>query len=149
MIRTLTVGSDPREELKARLAHLQDVELPKLRSERGELGHLGTAALRDYARREVQDVARLLAELQGELELVPDGTVRLNDCVVLQEQSEGEPEEFIVHAPGLIVKAPGFISAETALGAAVLGKQAGDLVQVRTPRGSRDFVVQGVRRRSR
>jgi transcription elongation GreA/GreB family factor len=142
VIRTLTVGSDPREELKARLTHLQDVELPKLRSEKGELGHLGTAALRDYARREVQDVARLLAELQGELELVPDGKVRLND-------SEGEAEEFIVHAPGLIVKAPGFISAETALGSAVLGKQAGDLVQVRTPRGSRAFVVQGVRRRSR
>lgn len=149
MIRTLSVGSDPRLELKARLSHLQDVELPRLRSEKGELGHLGTAALRDYARREVQDVARLLAELQGSLQLVPQAKVRLNDCVILQEESESAAEEFTVHAPGLIVRAPGYISTGTALGAAVLGKQAGDLVRVETPRGLRTFVVQGVRRWSR
>lgn len=146
MIRTLAVGFDPRVELKSRLSYLQDVELPKLRSEKADLGHLGTAALWDYARREVQDAVRLLAELEGPLELVPDGKVRLNDCVVLQEEAEGEAEEFIVHAPGLIVKAPGYISAETALGAAVLGKQSGDAVEVKTPRGTRSFVVQGVRR---
>lgn len=149
MIRTLSVGSDPRLELKARLSHLQDVELPRLRSEKGELGHLGTAALRDYARREVQDVARLLAELQGSLQLFPQAKVRLNDCVILQEKSESAAEEFTVHAPGLIVRAPGYISADTALGAAVLGKEGGDLVQVETPRGRRTFVVQGVRRWSR
>jgi transcription elongation GreA/GreB family factor len=146
VIRTLSVGSDPRVELKNRLAHLQDVELPRLRSEKGELGHMGTAALRDYARREVQDAARLLAELEGSLQLVPDARVQLNDSVVLHEESEGEAEEFIVHAPGLIVKAPGFISAETALGSAVLGKQAGDVVRVETPRSRRTFVVQAVRR---
>lgn len=149
MIRTLSVGCDPRVELKNRLTYLRDVELPRLRSEKGELGHLGTAALRDYARREVQDAARLLADLQGTLELVPEAKVRLNDCVVLQEESEGAPEEFTVHAPGLIVRAPGYISADTALGAAVLRKQAGDTVRVKTPRGSRTFVVQGVRRWSR
>ena len=94
-----------------------------------------------------QDAARLLAELRRRsLQLVPDARVQLNDSVVLHEESEGEAEEFIVHAPGLIVKAPGFISAETALGSAVLGKQAGDVVRVETPRSRRTFVVQAVRR---
>lgn len=149
MIRTLSVGCDPREELKNRLTHLQDVELPRLRSEKGELGHLGTAALRDYARREVQDAARLLTEMEGSLQLVPGGKVQLNDCVALLEESESSPEEFTIHAAGLMVRTPGYIAADTALGAAVLGKGTGDVVRMQTPRGVRTFVVQGVRRWSR
>ena len=148
MIRTLAVGSDPRDELKSRLKQLQEVELPRLRSEKGEVGHLGTAALRDYARREVQDAARLLAELFEPFSEVPGASVRINDCVTLQE-SDGTAEEFIVHAPGLILRAPGYISADTALGASVLGKKVGDRVSLRTHSGSRNFVVQGIRRSSR
>jgi transcription elongation GreA/GreB family factor len=149
VIRTLAVGSDPRDELKSRLRHLQDVELPRLRSERGEVGHLGTAALRDYARREVQDAARLLAELQEPFFEVPDASVGINDCVTLLEETDDAAEEFIVHAPGLIIRAPGYISADTALGASVLGKRLGDQVSLRTRSGSRTFVVQGIRRSSR
>lgn len=149
MIRTLAVGSDPRDELKSRLQQLQDVELPRLRSEKGEVGHLGTAALRDYARREVQDAARLLAELRDPFFEVPDASVGINDCVTLFQEADGTAEEFILHAPGLIVRAPGYISVDTALGASVLGTRVGNRVSLQTPSGSRNFVVQGIRRSSR
>jgi transcription elongation GreA/GreB family factor len=55
----------------------------------------------------------------------------------------------IVHDASLIVRAPGYVSADSALGAAVLGHRLGDLVQVDSRVGSRTYVVQTIRRVSR
>ncbi|HEX2180327.1 MAG TPA: GreA/GreB family elongation factor [Actinomycetota bacterium] len=147
MIRTLTVGSDPREELRCRLRFLQDVEVPLLSSEWGESGHLGSSALKVFSQREIRDASRLLADLSEPLkEVGPEETVRLNDCVALREPGEQNAEEFVVHAPGLVVRAPGFLSADSPLGAAVLGKKAGEPVTFKTPAGSRSYLLQGIRR---
>lgn len=146
MIGTLTVGGDPRSELRTRLELLQGVDLPRDASERGEAGHLGTAALRVYSEREIRDVTRLLSELVEPLVDVEGGPVRLNDCVALRDPGEATVEEFVVHAPGLIVRAPGFISADSALGAAVLGKRVGDAVVLETRSGSRSYLLEGIRR---
>jgi len=149
MIRTLSVGGDPRDELKCRLKFLQDVEMPLLSSEFAEAGYLGSAALRVYSEREIRDATRLLADLSGPLrEADPGDPVRLNDCVALRDADEPNAEEFVVHAPGLVVRAPGFLSADSALGAAVLGKRVGDPVIVETPAGSRSYVLQRIRRSS-
>jgi transcription elongation GreA/GreB family factor len=147
MIRTLTVGGDPREELRCRLRFLQDVEMPLLSSEWGEAGHLGSDALRIFSQREIRDASRLLAELSEPLrDLGPDEVVRLNDCVALGDPGEQTAEEFVVHAPGMVVRAPGFLSADSPLGAAVLGKRLGDLVTLTTQAGSRSYLLQGIRR---
>jgi transcription elongation GreA/GreB family factor len=147
MIRTLAVGSDARQELECRLRFLKDVEMPLLSSEWGEPGYLGSAALRVYSEREIQDVTRLLGELSEPLQAVSPGeSVRLNDCVELIDQTTHSAEEFVVHAPELIVRAAGYISADSALGAAVLGRQIGDLVRVKTPGGVRSYLLRGIRR---
>jgi transcription elongation GreA/GreB family factor len=147
LIRTLTVGADPRNELKCRLRFLQDVEIPLLQAEWGEPGHLGMAALRAYSERELQDISRLLTGLTPPfLELGSDEVVRLNDCVTLQDQAEPAAEEMIVHDARLIIRAPGYISADSVLGAAVLGRQIGDLVRVDTRSGTRTYVLRRIRR---
>jgi transcription elongation GreA/GreB family factor len=147
MIRTLTVGSDPREELRCRLKFLQDVEMPMLSSDWGETGQLGSSALRVFSKREMKDASKLLAELSEPLrDVSPGESVRLNDCVVLRDPGDRTVEEFIVHAPGLVVRAPGFLSGDSPLGAAVLGKKVGELVTFTTPAGSRSYLLQGIRR---
>jgi len=149
LIRTLPVGADPRDELKCRLRFLQDVEIPLLQAEWGESGHLGMAALRAYSERELRDIATLLTELTPPfLELDPDEVVRFNDCVTLHDQAEPAAEEMIVHDASLIIRAPGFISADSVLGVAVLGRQVGDLVRVDTRSGARTYVLRRIRRAS-
>lgn len=149
MIRTLAVGGNPRDELRGRLRFLEDVEMPLRDAERGEAGHLGSAAFKVYSEREVRDATRLLNELSGPLrEAGPGDPVRLNDCVALRDADEANAEEFVVHAPGLVVRAPGFLSADSALGAAVLGKRVGDPVIVETPAGLRSYLLQRIRRSS-
>lgn len=147
LIRTLPVGADPRDELKCRLRFLQDVEIPMLQAEWGDSGHLGMAALRAYSERELRDIAKLFAELTGPfLELGSDGVVHINDCVTLQDQAEPAAEEMIVHDAFLIIRAPGYISADSVLGAAVLGRQVGDLVRVDTRSGTRTYALRKIRR---
>ena len=147
MIKTLTVGDDPRLELKSRLRFLQDVEMPQLSSAESDAGHLGSKALRIFSQREIRDASKLLAELSEPLrDPGPGEVVRLNDCVVLVDAELQTAEEFVVHAPGLVVRAPGFLSADSPLGAAVLGKRTGDLVTLTTQSASRSYLLQGIRR---
>ncbi|MDQ4144392.1 MAG: GreA/GreB family elongation factor [Actinomycetota bacterium] len=147
MIKTLAVGSDPREELKRRVRFLREVEIPMLQAVQGEPDHLGTIALRDYSQREIQDATRLLSRLSSPLRDVPSSeSVQLNDAVALRGKADGTTEEFVVHAPELVIRAPGYVSADTALGAAVLGRRVGDRVRVTTPDGFRTYVVEGIRR---
>lgn len=147
LIRTLTVGGNPHDELKCRLKFLQDVEVPVLRSGWAEPGQLGTAALRVFSEREVRDINRLLSQMDGPLaDVAPSEPVRLNDCVTVRDEVDGTVEEFVVHDEGLVVRAAGFISADTALGKAVLGKRTGDAFAVVTPAGSRPYHVSSIRR---
>ena len=147
MIRTLTVGGNPREELMCRLRFLQDVEVPVLRSGWAEPGQLGTAALRVFSEREIRDINRLLSQMDGPMaDVGPSEPVRVNDCVTVRDEVDGTVEEFVVHDEGLVVRAAGFISADTPLGRAVLGKRTGQDFAVVTAAGSRPYRVSSVRR---
>ncbi|HEX2052281.1 MAG TPA: hypothetical protein VHJ78_00960 [Actinomycetota bacterium] len=146
MIKTLAVGGDPREELRRRVRFLRDVEIPMLQGV-GESQHLGTIALRDYSERELQDASRLLTKLSSPLRAVAAlERVQVNDCVALRSEVDDVAEEFVVHAPGLVIRAAGYVAADTALGAAVLGCRIGDRVGVKTPGGVRSYLVEGIRR---
>jgi transcription elongation GreA/GreB family factor len=147
MIRTLAVGADPREELKSRQRFLREVEIPLLQAKRAESGQVGTAVLQVYSEREVKDIGTLLSVLNHPFEkLDSDDVVRLNDCVTLQDSEEAAEEEMVVHDARLVIRAPGFISADSNLGAAVLGRRVGDLVQVITRSGTQNYQLRGVRR---
>jgi hypothetical protein len=61
LIQTSAVGFDGPAELVRRLKFLREVEIPRLQSDRNDAG---IAAL-TYARREVEDIVRLLGRLDA------------------------------------------------------------------------------------
>jgi transcription elongation factor GreA len=87
---------------------------------------------------EVQLLARRLDALKRVLEVAeivePDGRVMLGTRVALRF-ADGEVEVFEVVAPCEIDPAAGRVSHESPLGAAVLGRRAGDTVPLFAPAG--------------
>lgn len=144
MIQTSAVGFDGRAELVSRLRFLREVEIPRLQRDQQDAEDAGIAAL-TYARREVEDIVRLLAQLAA-TENRSQKLVRPNDCVTVYDQEADVTEEMIVHDAGLTVRAPGFISVDSPLGRAVVDRRVGDLVEVQAPGGSRRYVIRGIRR---
>jgi transcription elongation GreA/GreB family factor len=141
VIQTSACGFDGRAELVSRLKFLREVEIPRLQSDENDAG---IAAL-TYARREVEDIVRLLGQLAGPGS-GSHGVVRLNDCVTVHDQEADMAEAMIVHDAGLTIRAPGFISVDSPLGRAVIDRRAGDLVEVQAPRGARRYVIRGIGR---
>jgi transcription elongation factor GreB len=60
---------------------------------------------------------------------------------------DGERKEYRLVGPDEFDFAPEYISVDSPLGRAVLGKSLGALVSVRTPEGERDYELSGVRYR--
>ncbi len=144
MIRTSAVGFDGRAELVSRLKVLRDVEIPRLQEDQGEGDDAGIAAL-TYARREVEDIVRLLDQLAAANNR-SHGVVRPTDFVTVYDQESDVTEEMIVHDADLTIRAPGFISVDSPLGRAVVDRRVGDLVEVQAPGGPRRYVIRGIGR---
>lgn len=145
MIGTMPTGSDPRAELRERLAYLLE-EIPQLEAElQATESELAGVAL-DNDKQEMHDIVRLLACLDDNRSESRDGQdlVRLNDRVTIRAPRSRDREELVVHEPGLHIRARGFISADSPLGAAVVGRRVGESVTVRAPGGSPQFVIESV-----
>ena len=122
------------KELENNLNYLRNVRLSevaeRLREARSEGGDLSENIELGEAMREHAHVTAQIEQIQQRLsraviinENAPsDGTVRLNSRVTVKEQG--------------FDPAAGKISAESPLGKQLMGKQAGDKVEVKSPDGS-------------
>lgn len=146
MIGTLPADSNPRAELRERLAHLLTVEIPRLEAEVEAESEIAVVGL-DNAQQEVHDIVRLLGALDAHrTRAAYDNTfVELNDCVIIRGQRSRRTEAMVVHDHDLTIRAQGFISIRSPLGAAVVGRRVGESVEVRAPGDSPRFVIEGVR----
>ncbi len=146
MIGTLPATANPRAELRERLQYLLNVEIPRLEAEAERDSDLAFVAL-GRAQQEVHDNVRLEAELDaGPLVRTKDDIVRLNDCVTIRARRSRKNETLIIHEPELQIRAQGFISVRSPLGAALMGRRVGDSVEVRAPDRSLTFRIEEVRR---
>ena len=70
--------------------------------------------------------------------------VSLGAKVTVTEGADGEPEHY--HVVGSVEADPlhGYISNESPLGRALMGRKAGDTVQVKAPDGEIEFTIQAV-----
>ncbi len=90
------------------------MEIPRLQKDQQDGDDAGAAAL-TYARREVEDIVRLLDQLAATNHR-SHGHVRPNACVTVYDQEADVTEEMIVHDARLTVRAPGFTSVDSPLG---------------------------------
>lgn len=145
MIGTLPAEANPRGELRDRLAHLLNVDIPRLEVEVETDSDIAAAAL-ERARHEAHDIDRLLTALDHHRAETGDrlDVVRLNDHVTVRPVRSRRVEAMVVHDRDLIIRARGFISVASPLGAALIGRRVGETVEVRGPGASPRFVIEGV-----
>jgi transcription elongation factor GreA len=147
MIGTLPASANPRHELRERLAYLLTVEIPRLEAEVQCESEIAAVAL-DHSQQEVHDIVRLQAALDAcRSEARTDNDlVQLNDCVTIRAHRSRKNETMIVHDHDLRIRAQGFISVDSPLGAAVVGRRVGESVDVHAPGATPRFVIERVGR---
>ncbi len=147
MIGTLPPDANPRVELRERMAHLLTVEIPRLEAEVEAESEIAAVGL-EHAQQEVHDIVGLLGALDVRRSHTPNDNsfVELNDCVTIRAHRSRRTEAMIVHDDELIIRAQGFISVRSPLGAAVIGRRVGESIDVRAPGDSARFVIENVRR---
>ncbi len=140
------------QKLQGQLKHLKKVERPAvvkaIEEARGH-GDLSENAEYDAAKEHQQQISQKIKELEHKLSLaqvidpsklehdkiVFGATVKLRDV-----ENEDDVSYTIVGVDESDI-AKGRISIESPIARALIGKEEGDEVRVRTPRGARDFEV--------
>lgn len=146
--KRIPVTPEGLERLKAELQELKDIKRPQIVAaiaearSHGDLRENGPyhAARQDQAMNEkrIADLETLLRSavvMEQDTNRRPDGFVRLGSTVVVEV--DGDEERYTI--VGAIEAKPtaGLISNESPVGAALLGKRAGDIASVLTPRGGK------------
>lgn len=139
-------------EVKARIDELMNVILPQFRQEKSkhaEQGDLRENAEYDHAISNIQKSEAELVFLQNKMEAlngmgldeyVSTGYVGIGSTVTILRKDTGQTLHFIVVVPELGDASKGRLPENSKLGSAILGKQAGDIVWVRT--SSRSYYAQ-------
>lgn len=131
-------------EVRQRIDELVNVILPQYRQDKSEhaaQGDLRENAEYDNAISNIQKGEAELVALQNKLEAldgmglddyVSTGYVGIGSTVVITRQDTNESLHFIVVVPELGDASKGRLPINSKLGGAILGKQTGDVVWVRT-----------------
>ncbi|MFP4131817.1 transcription elongation factor GreB [Thiohalospira sp.] len=140
--------------LQAELEHLWRVERPEVTrqvSDAAALGDRSENAEYIYGKKRLREIDRRLRYLQKRLDEVqvvhrrepkPD-RVYFGAWVDLEESDGSEPRVRIV-GPDEIAPERGWISIDSPVARALLGKRAGDEVRASTPEGERELAIAAV-----
>lgn len=140
-------------KLRAELDHLWRVERPRVTNEvaaAAALGDRSENAEYIYGKRRLREIDRRLRFLGKRLEALtvveprdPRGKAIFGAWVILEDE-DGEESRFRLVGPDEWDADAGLISIDSPMGKALLGKEEGDEVLVRRPRGDAVFVIVGV-----
>jgi transcription elongation factor GreA len=134
------------EQIRRKLDHLKNVELPRLQRALGEareLGDLSENSEFDAARSEMWNVDQQIAELEQKLALadVIDPSALKLDAIAIgalvraEDLETRRQEEFLLVGEGEVRNDVDTVSVVSPLGRAFLGKKVGDVAEVQAPRG--------------
>lgn len=134
------------EQIRRKLDHLKNVELPRLQKALGEareLGDLSENSEFDAARSEMWNVDQQIAELEHKLALadVIDSSALKLDAIAIgafvraEDLETRRKEEFLLVGEGEVRNDVDTVSVASPLGQAFLGKKVGDVAEVQAPRG--------------
>ncbi len=96
----------------------------------------------EFLRARLSNVELRIAELSRiNLDSVPRDSVGLGSKVYLEDLEDGKVVEYEIVVPEEVDAAANRISLSSPLGKALLGKGAGDEIEVVTPRGKKEYIV--------
>ncbi len=139
-----------RRSLEERLRVLEEERIPRLEADlAGSADPVTEAALR-AARDEVARVREALSSALPLEDLPDDPTlVELGDTVTIRAEGSPERERYTLVGDLEARLDESWISVESPLGSALLGRRAGEAVVVRAPGGEVRYEILGIRREHR
>lgn len=140
------------QKLKKELADLQyelTRKVPKDLQEAAAHGDLSENAEYDAAKQRQEFLRARIGQLQGrirELSLynvhsIPHGVVAYGSRVTIEDLDDGQSLVYEIVFPEEVEAAAGRISLSSPVGQALLNKEVGDEVEVRTPSGKRAYQI--------
>jgi transcription elongation factor GreA len=140
------------QKLKKELADLQyelTRKVPQDLQEAASHGDLSENAEYDAAKQRQEFLRARIAQLQGrirELSLynvqsIPHGVVAYGSRVTVEDLNDGQSQVYEIVFPEEVEAAVGRISLSSPIGQALLNKEVGDEVEVRTPNGKRAYQI--------
>ena len=131
--------------LKKELNQLWKIERPKVTqqvSEAAALGDRSENAEYIYGKKRLREIDRRVRYLTKRLEEIkvvsqtpPDETKAYFGCFISIESKEGNKSKYRLVGPDEINPEKGYISVDSPLGKAVLGKEVGARVNIESPQG--------------
>lgn len=134
------------EQAKKQLDHLKYVEMPRVQKalqEAREMGDLSENAEFDAARTELWNLDQRIADMESKVSLaeVIDAkslkldTIAIGAFVKIEDLKTRRSDEFLLVGEGESREKIDTVSVTSPLGAALIGKKAGEKTEVQAPRG--------------
>ena len=135
--------------LKKELNQLWKIERPKVTQQVSEAAALGDRSenaeyiygkkrLREIDRR-VRYLTKRLEEIKVVSQVPSDETKAYFGCFISIESKEGNKSKYRLVGPDEINPEKGYISIDSPLGKAVLGKEVGARINIKSPQGQLDY----------
>lgn len=157
MSKFIYMSREGIEKVKKELKHLLEVEQPQLSQKMAtarEYGDIAENAEYDVAREEMDHLLRRIARLQDTLARAqifdPKGLnpeeITLLSTVQLQDLKKKRKITYTLVSPEEVDIDQNRISVQSPVAQALIGKKAGDIIQVEVPAGTLEFKILSVKR---
>lgn len=144
------------EQMKKRLEHMKNVEMPRVQKALGEareMGDLSENAEYDAARNEMWNLDTMIAELETKVslaEIIDPKTLKLDTVAIgahvkVEEVDKRGKDEFMLVGEGEVREGVDTVSVTSPLGSALIGKKVGEIAEVQAPRGKVRYKITSIK----
>jgi transcription elongation factor GreA len=144
------------EQMKKRLDHMKNVEMPRVQKALGEareMGDLSENAEYDAARNELWNLDTMIAELETKIslaEIIDPKTLKLDTVAIgahvkVEDVDKKGKDEFMLVGEGEIRDGVDTVSVTSPLGSALIGKAVGEIAEVQAPRGKIRYKITSIK----
>ena len=144
------------EQMKKRLEHMKNVEMPRVQKALGEareMGDLSENAEYDAARNELWTLDTMIADLETKISLAeiidPKSlkldTVAIGANVKVEDVDKKGKDEFMLVGEGEVREGVDTVSVTSPLGSAMIGKKVGEIAEVQAPRGKIRYKITSIK----
>jgi transcription elongation factor GreA len=144
------------EQMKKRLDHMKNVEMPRVQKALGEareMGDLSENAEYDAARNEMWNLDTMIADLETKIslaEIIDPKTLKLDTVAIgahvkVEDVDKKGKDEFMLVGEGEVRDGVDTVSVTSPLGSALIGKAVGEIAEVQAPRGKVRYKITSIK----